>query len=279
MIDFKIMQAGQCRHLECMAHRGGRLKMVPFPALFFLLVHRVQGPCLIDTGYGASMADALTEFPFNLYGRLLPVDVQTEETAAHRLRQIGINPSDIRHIIITHFHVDHVGGLRDFPKATFWSASSAWNSVRSLHGIKAVLNGYFPSMIPENFDERHKAIETLPVACTGIGIEPLDKGFDLFGDGTVLLVPMPGHARGQCGAIVRTADGGQEFVIADACWSSIAFRKRRMPNVLAYPFLDHLRDYRRTLGALHNLHNSNTGIRILPSHCAEVARLQELPHA
>ncbi len=279
MVDLKVMQAGQCRHLECIAFRGGRLRLVPFPALYFLLVHPTHGPCLIDTGYSNNIHDALGEFPYSLYGRFLPVDISSEETAVNRLRCIGIKPQDVRHIVITHFHVDHVGGLRDFPNATYWSSMFAWSSVRQLRGVRALLNGFFPSMVPKDFEERFRAIESLSSTTLTSDIAALGKGFDLFGDDSIVLVPLPGHACGQYGAVVRTADGVQTLIVADACWASKAIREHRMPSMIAYPFMDQVRDYRRTLHALHSIYKADSGIRILPSHCTEVAKLSEVRNA
>ena len=40
-----------------------------------------------------------------------------EETAARQVERLGYGPEDVRHIVLTHFHYDHAGGLPDFPRA------------------------------------------------------------------------------------------------------------------------------------------------------------------
>ena len=271
MIDLTIMKAGQCRHLECIALRGGRIKEVPFPSLFFLLQHPTYGPCLIDTGYGSNMSDALNEFPFNIYGSILPVEISNQQTAERQLTRLGISPNEVRHLIITHFHVDHIGGLKDFPNATFWSSSTAWNSVKRLSGIRALCNGFFPSMIPSDFEARLRPIESLRKIEGKPGFETLGQNYDLFGDKSVLLVPLPGHAKGQFGVLVQERAGNLTLIAADACWTSKAYKECRMPSIFTYPFIDDVQSYRHTLRALHAIHSSGAVTHILPSHCAEIA--------
>ena len=50
-VSLQMLRAGSCRHLECMADRGGRMAQVAFPALCGLIRHPSQGWILYDTGY------------------------------------------------------------------------------------------------------------------------------------------------------------------------------------------------------------------------------------
>src|SRR5882757_10251333 len=81
-----------------------------------LLVETDNGLVLVDTGYGShDCAD-----PAGRIGptrRLLRPVLSHEETAAHQIEQLGFRRDDVRHIVITHFDMDHIGGLSDFPHA------------------------------------------------------------------------------------------------------------------------------------------------------------------
>ena len=82
-----------------------------------LLVEAPDHLVLVDTGIGlADIADPA--------GRLGPLRhvlrpaLDPAESAVRRIEALGLDPRDVRHIVLTHFDLDHVGGLADFPEAT-----------------------------------------------------------------------------------------------------------------------------------------------------------------
>lgn len=81
-----------------------------------LLVETGNGLVLVDTGFGAhDCAD-----PAGRVGPLrhfLKPILSPEETAAHQIEQLGFRRDDVRHIVVTHLDLDHIGGLSDFPHA------------------------------------------------------------------------------------------------------------------------------------------------------------------
>jgi glyoxylase-like metal-dependent hydrolase (beta-lactamase superfamily II) len=54
------------------------------------------------------------------------------ETAAHQIERLGFRREDIRHIVITHLDVDHIGGLSDYPDAHIHvTVAEALGAIRS----------------------------------------------------------------------------------------------------------------------------------------------------
>jgi len=81
-----------------------------------LLVESNQGPVLVDTGLGT--CDYLTPTRrMKFFLTMMRSKRDIKETAFHQTQQFGYNPKDIKHIIQTHLHLDHAGGLADFPNA------------------------------------------------------------------------------------------------------------------------------------------------------------------
>jgi glyoxylase-like metal-dependent hydrolase (beta-lactamase superfamily II) len=82
-----------------------------------LLVETDQGPVLVDTGLGQ---DDYVHRPAILHTFRLAtkVPLDPQEAMVHQVRRLGHAPEDVRHIVLTHLHFDHCGGLPDFPHAT-----------------------------------------------------------------------------------------------------------------------------------------------------------------
>jgi glyoxylase-like metal-dependent hydrolase (beta-lactamase superfamily II) len=168
-----------------------------------------HGVVLVDTGFG--LRDALRPTPrlpaWNL-ALLRPV-LHPERTAIRRLKKLGIQPSDVRHIVMTHLDFDHAGGLVDFPHATVhltapeaeaatmhrrsfidrsrwrpaqWGDTSRWHTVETRLGTRG-----------------HGSGETLFGLRNVRTIEGLPEDF--------LFVPLPGHTPGHAGVAVKGPRG------------------------------------------------------------------------
>lgn len=268
-VDLRLMVAGYCTQREAIAIRGGRWREIRFPALFALLRHPVHGPVLFDTGYSERFFTETSRFPQALYRMLTPTFVRPEERAASQLRRLGIEPGEVRTVILSHFHADHVAGVRDFPNARFIYVEKAYRAVRSLGGLAALRAAFLPGLLPADFDARSNPVGPAAETALPASLHPFERGYDLLGDGSILGVELPGHAGGQMGILCRS--GGEEwFLCADAVWSSQAYRENRPPHPLAGLIMDDPRAYRATMEKLHQLHRRRPALRIIPSHCSEV---------
>jgi len=80
------------------------------------LVETNQGPVLVDTGFGTR--DYLSpNRSMNFFLTMMRSRRDVNETAFHQVQKFGHKPQDVKHIIQTHLHLDHAGGLSDFPHA------------------------------------------------------------------------------------------------------------------------------------------------------------------
>ncbi|MEN9502541.1 MAG: hypothetical protein RI964_1826 [Pseudomonadota bacterium] len=62
-VKLHLLRVGACRHLECMAARGGRWAMMDFPALCGLIQHPTRGWILFDMGYAEHFFTATEHLP------------------------------------------------------------------------------------------------------------------------------------------------------------------------------------------------------------------------
>ncbi|MCS7460956.1 MBL fold metallo-hydrolase [Paenibacillus doosanensis] len=265
-----VLEAGCCTHPQWVTLRGGSRRPVRFPALFALIEHPRLGYMLFDTGYTQRFFRETARWPYSLYAKMTPVRFTERESAVQQLRRRGIEPEAVRHIIISHFHADHVAGLRDFPNADFLFLQEAYDAVRRRTGWNAVMAGYLPGLLPDDFEARAQPIDESKQAELPPGF-PFERGLDLLGDGSLIAVDVPGHAAGQIGLLL-SAGGEMHFLCADAVWSSLAYRENRPPHPLAGLIMSDRRKYKDSFERVRRLHKLYPDIRIVPSHCEEMER-------
>jgi glyoxylase-like metal-dependent hydrolase (beta-lactamase superfamily II) len=83
-----------------------------------LLLETASDLVLVDTGLGRKdVADPRSRLSAFFLAMVSP-DFRDEMTAFRQVEQLGFDPQDVRHIVLTHLDFDHAGGLDDFPEAT-----------------------------------------------------------------------------------------------------------------------------------------------------------------
>ncbi|MBZ9989293.1 MBL fold metallo-hydrolase [Mesorhizobium sp. BH1-1-5] len=207
--------------------RGGGWQSVRLRVRYGLIFHAVAGPVLIDTGYTpeALVGDSRGRM-LRLYGALLKPQLNTAEQVLPVLKRFGLSPDDIRTIIVTHFHADHISGLSLFRNARLIASDAAWARVKA-RGLKQNLrHGVFTELFPPDFEARLEGISAKPrVAPQG----DIPGGADLFGDGSVIAVDLPGHADGQFGLLLNRLDRPLLYAV-DVQWLLTALTENRTPG-------------------------------------------------
>lgn len=270
-VSFNLLRVGWCQHLACMADRGGQWASTRFPALCGLIRHPDAGWILYDTGYSEHFFKATQALPERLYRTAVPVQLPAQEQLLAQLKAYSIDPQDIRAVIISHFHSDHVAGLRDFPNAKFIALEADCTHIERLRGQRwrATLKGHLPALLPDDFSDRLTLADACKPYSLPIWMAPFNHGFDLLGDGSLIGVPLPGHSEGQLGLMMPDAQGRPVFLVADACWSVAACKAERLPAPPALWLANHSgKQYRQTYYELGSLIRREPSLAVLPSHCA-----------
>lgn len=270
-IAYDIYSAGRCRQSERFVIRDGGKDRVSFPALCYVLHHPQKGPILFDTGFSYKFTQNCRRFPDLFYNLLIPVEMTAVDDLAVQIKKhAGLEARDIRTIILSHFHIDHMASLCDFPNAQIICSRTAYNSVRNLGNLRGILHAFLPRLLPPDFVGRARFVEDTPRQALSDAMAPFRQGFDILGDGSIMAIPLPGHAAGQFGTIFDAIDGKKTFLVADACWSSRSYRENIMPHPLTRLIQHDWSAYRETLYRLHRLHLNQPDMAIIPSHCREV---------
>lgn len=264
VVECHILDTGYCLARESHMLRGGARRLVACHSLVALLRHPEQGWLLWDTGYAPRMLEVTRAFPFALYRAATPLHIRPELAVVAQLERLGLQANDIRRVLISHFHADHIAGLRDFPGAEYIATRQAYDDVARRQGVAALKRAFIPALLPEHFAQR----VTLLAPFQGEPLSTLGATHDLFADGSLLLVELPGHARGQMGLLART-NRGKILFAADGCWMRRSIRENRPPSRLTHFFVDEPALVRATIQRLHLFAAEQPDVLIVPSHCPE----------
>jgi glyoxylase-like metal-dependent hydrolase (beta-lactamase superfamily II) len=265
-VRVSLLTAGWTTHPAGVARRGAGRAPVRFPALVAVVEH-ADGVALLDTGYAPRVRAAVSRGLDRVYGALLPVHVTPEESAAAQLAARGIAPGDVTTVVLTHLHADHVGGLRDFPAARVVADPAGVALARSARGFGRLRRGLVPALLPHDLGDRLVDPRTLADG-DHPELTPLAGARDLLGDGRLLVVPLPGHATGHLGLVVRLPDLDL-VLVGDAAWHARAVSHGELPHPVARAVTADWTGYRGTLGALADLARRRSDVLVLPSHDAD----------
>ena len=260
-VEYKIFKTGYCLQNEIFAIIKGKNKKTKFYAMSVLIKHPKSGYILFDTGYSKEFYNAIKKFPYSIYGKITPVVTDEKDSIKSQLEKIGTKPDEIKYIIISHFHADHISGLKDFKNARFLCIENAYKKIKNKNGFNALKEGFLPDLLPDNFDKRVEFIQNKK------NIEkykPFNEVYDIFNDGSVFGVDLSGHAKGQIGIIIDDT-----FFVSDACWYSKSYRENTPPPLWVRLILGKNIEYLETLEKLHLFYKNNPDFKIIPSHCNE----------
>jgi glyoxylase-like metal-dependent hydrolase (beta-lactamase superfamily II) len=265
MLTLELFDTGHCVVSEASVLRGGARREMRCHALVGLIGHPRRGWTLFDAGYAMRMLAATERWPWRFYRLITPLRLSAELEVVRRLAARGIAPGDVARVIVSHFHADHVAGLLDFPGAEIVATPEALEGAVTLRGLGALRRGQLPALLPADLAARARPLPRF----TGPPLPGLGPTHDLFGDGSLLLVALPGHARGQIGALLDTG-AGPVLLAADGAWTRRSIRELRPPPRIADLLADDPRAVAATLGALRAFSAARPDVRVIPTHCPEV---------
>ncbi|MBY9068046.1 MBL fold metallo-hydrolase [Hyphomonas sp. WL0036] len=211
---------------ERLVLRGGRWRALRIPVRYGRFDHPVFGRCLIDTGYSPRVTGGKRSFPLWLYSKVLNPQLTADALPARA--------PEIDTILLSHLHADHVSALKDYPSARIFADRASVAHFLSSSWLARTHKGCFRELLPDDLAARLTPFEASPRAPAPHG---LGDGFDIFGDGSVLAVPLPGHMRGHTG-FVFTGGVAPLLYAADADWLSQAILEDRSPGAPARFILD-----------------------------------------
>jgi len=195
-----------------------------------------DGLVLFDTGQDRASVTDPGYFPGGLtgmlYDRLARFDIGAQQTLTAGLGRLGYAVSDVKTAVISHLHQDHIGGLAE---------------LRGLMRRHIDLPGL-----------RWRRVTPEPIQDSGL--TPFRSGHDLFGDGSLVVLPTPGHTPGSISLLVRRPGLPPLMMVGDDTYEAHVLEAGHVPGV------GNRRHLRQATAMVNQMRQRNPGPAILPAH-------------
>jgi N-acyl homoserine lactone hydrolase len=258
-----VLETGAMQSNALFAYRGGGFEQRTF-GMDVVVVEHPQGVLLFDAGFGRKVLEHERTIPWLMRAtsKIVPAVPLVDQLAS-----VGLTPDRLKGVVLTHAHWDHVGGLDD------------------LRGVPVYVNAAERDFIEHGGDmtalvRSFGALNYQDYAFDGPAYAGFAASHDVFGDGSVVLVPAGGHTPGSAIAFIRAPDHDYAL-IGDLAWQHEGVDlPAEKPWVSRWLVDNDAAKVRDDLVALHRLQAANPRLTIVPAHDRRVsATLPRLPRA
>lgn len=225
-----------------------------------LLIVHPGGSYLLDGGISVDWRAALGELkgPLRFFMKRSAKGFVVQATPAEGLKKLGVEPASLKGGLLSHGHYDHLGGLVDLPELPIFApAAELAEADRAVAGE--------PSAILLR-EARALAARGHTVLFEGPPLGPYPASHDLYGDGSVVLVPMPGHSPGSMGTFLRLPGGERVFHVGDTVWVREGYEQREPKSAIAAAFDADPVATDAQIQKLWAIHEADPGLTLLPAH-------------
>lgn len=233
------------------AYRGGSFFDKRDFAMSAVLVKHPKGNLLIDTGFGNKIKKHFQSMP--LYFRMT-TDFQPGTSAAAQLKAKDYPLDSIRSILLTHAHWDHVSGIPDFGKTPVLVTQDELNYIQSKEKLSELARSF-----------QHANYQTYSFSNTPY--LNFSSSYDLYGDGSVVIVPSAGHTPGSVIVFLHLPSGERYALIGDLAWQLEGITQlEERPWLQSFLADSDQKAVQENLKKLYALHKRFPDLHIVPAH-------------
>jgi glyoxylase-like metal-dependent hydrolase (beta-lactamase superfamily II) len=229
----------------------------PRPINVYVIEH-AKGLVLFDTGQDRASVTDDSYFPDGLpgvvYDRLARFHIGADETLEAQLAALGYAAADVDTALVSHLHQDHIGGVRALTGAQLLVTAAEW---AQLAGFSPEARGFLRQHI-DIPGATWNRITFDPTTDTALA--PFTESLDLMGDGSLVLLPTPGHTTGSFSLLVRRRTLPPLLLVGDLTYEAALLERRQFPGV------GNRGQLAETTGKVLALADRMPGLVILPAH-------------
>jgi glyoxylase-like metal-dependent hydrolase (beta-lactamase superfamily II) len=200
----------------------------PRPVNVYVIEHS-RGLILFDTGQDRASVTDESYFPGGLaghmYDRLARFDIGEDDTLTAQLATLGYTPADVDTAIVSHLHQDHIGGLAELAGSELLVSAAEW---AELAKPAPELRGFLRSHIQLPGLKWHQ-VSLEPTSDPDLA--PFTESLDVMGDGSLVLLPTPGHTAGSMSLLVRRAGRPPLLLAGDLTYGADILQRGQLPGV------------------------------------------------
>ena len=220
----------------------------------FLIYHPRQGYILFDVGISTRMADELNDALG--WRRALNYQSGPGSGIVEQLAVDKIRPEDVRWVILSHLHMDHAGLMDAFPSAQVIASRGERRHFKKEKGLRRDYRAISPA------DYAGRVQLALVDLSTAPPFGSIEHGLDLFSDGSLVLLDLPGYTYGTMGLWAHL-DAGPVILAGDAAWLIDNLMDLALPKK---EWITDMEQYMRSLHALRALQAAVPRLVIFPGH-------------
>ena len=230
---------------------------IEIPINYFLIEHR-DGLLLFDTGLDPAIKSdpRYISSPIGrfLLQRIFRLNIGSDDRLDRLLEAQNFYASDVRKAVISHLHFDHVGGIAQIPEAELIVSSQEWTQLSKPHPEREwILREHIElpgaKWSPFEFEPTEDPL-----------LAPFGGADDVAGDGSMMLLPTPGHTPGSISMLVRSADWPPILLVADLAYQEdLIFREQ-------FPGTGDASKLRTSYAKVRGLKEQLPDLVIVPSH-------------
>jgi N-acyl homoserine lactone hydrolase len=232
-------------------------RWVTIPINVYVIEHS-DGLVLFDTGMDRAVVtnpeywpDAVTRL---FMRKIFRWNITPQDTLSLQLESAGYTTTDVTKAVISHLHVDHAGGIREIPEAELFVAKEAWEHMCGPHPERE-------AVLRRDLDIPNAKWRQIAFQPTGDPLlAPFGESFDLMGDGTMVVLPTPGHMPGSVSMLVRREGSPPLLLVGDLTYAEDLLNRDQVPATGDKELL------RESFAKVRSLKEQLPDLIVLPGH-------------
>ena len=227
------------------------------PITAYAIEHR-DGLVLFDTGVDPALvsnpnyvSSSIGRFILN---RVFRFHIGPEDALDKQLEAVNLSASDVTKVVVSHLHFDHIGGIAHVPQAELLVSADEWRRLQAPN--------------PERDWILWEHIELPGAQWHPVEFSPTDEPllapfggcYDVMGDGTLMLLPTPGHSPGSMSMLVRSSGLPPLLFVGDLTYELEPLHQDQVPGI------GDPEQLKASFAKVRALEDALPGLVVVPSH-------------
>jgi glyoxylase-like metal-dependent hydrolase (beta-lactamase superfamily II) len=257
-VGISIIESGEGVTQEGFLFSGGNLLKERKISHIGVLIKHPKGDILFDTGLGTNIEEQFERHMSFVNKQLFKFT--KKDTIKNILTKNNFDFKTLNFILISHLHFDHASGIKDFPKITIWTTKEEYKHAMKESASKTAFfqEQYNGSEVKWNF-----------LRFNANRYENFNESYDVYNDGSIVIVALPGHTKGSLGVFVNLKSGKRYFFTGDTTWAREGFERPSEKFFVSKAIVDtDVEKLNETIVQVHNLMKQKPEVIVIPAHDA-----------